>query len=131
MTPFSRWARMVHIALRLGLSLAGVLVAGPTLAQTPALPALPPVLLVGVVIPEGGVPMAIVEDPRTHRQTIHTLGSQIGDVTLTKVLRDRVLLSSGDSAIEVRLSRPTPPPPPPPRPVVRFRPPRGRRFFPR
>ena len=79
--------------------------------------AAPPVLLVGVIIPEGRDPMAITEDPKTHEQSLHPLGAQIGDVRLTRILKDRVVLSSGDVAIEVRLAgsppaasnRPTPP----------------------
>ena len=114
---------------RLGLALAIVaylLAAVPTTAQVPVLPAPSPVLLVGVVIPEAGEPMAIVEDPQTHKQTIRTLGAQIGDVRLTKILRDRVVLtSSGDVAIEVRLAGPAPPAPGP-RVPIRFRPPPGR-----
>jgi hypothetical protein len=55
--------------------------------------------------------MAIMEDPKTHEQEIHQLGAQIGDVRLTKILKDRVVLTSGDVAIEVRLAGPAPPPP--------------------
>jgi hypothetical protein len=93
----------------------------PATAQSPALLA-PPFLLVGVIIPEAGKPMAITEDPQTHEQTIRMLGAQIGDVRLMKILKDRVVLSSGDVAIEVRLAGPAPQP----SRTIPLRPPLGR-----
>lgn len=109
-------------AMRVAFALASLLVAVPTLAQAPAPPGPPPAFLVGVIIPEAGEPMAIMEDPQTREQTLHTLGAQIGGVRLTKILRDRVVLSAGDTAIEVRLVSPAPPRPTP-RAPARFRPP--------
>jgi hypothetical protein len=106
---------------RLGLAALACLLAVPAAAQVPVLPDPAAIILVGVVIPDTGEPMAIVEDPRTHEQTIHTLGAEIGGGRLTKILKDRVVLSSGAVAIEVRLASP-PPPPAPSRPT-RFRPP--------
>jgi hypothetical protein len=94
----------------LGLALAIVaclLAPRPATAQSPALP---PLLLVGGIIPEAGEPMAITEDPQTHEQKIHMLGAQIGDVRLMKILKDRVVLTSGDAAIEVRRAGPAPRP---------------------
>lgn len=114
----------------LALSLAACLLAtGLATAQSPE-PPTPPFLLVGVIIPEAGEPMAIMEDPKTHEQEIHALGALIGDVRLTKILKDRVVLTSGDVAIEVRLAGPAPPPPSRPVPV-RPPPPRARRAVPR
>jgi hypothetical protein len=109
----------------LGLALAVVaclLATRPATAQSQA-QVTTPLLLVGVIIPEGGEPMAIMEDPKTHEQEVHQLGAQIGDVRLTKILKDRVVLTSGDAAIEVRLAGPAPPPLSRPIP---FRPPPGR-----
>jgi hypothetical protein len=54
----------------LGLALAIVaclLAPRPATAQSPALPT-PPFLLVGVIIPEAGEPMVIMEDPQTHEE---------------------------------------------------------------
>jgi type II secretory pathway component PulC len=90
----------------------------------------PPFLLVGVIMSEAGESMAILEDPRTHEQELHPLGAQIGGVHLTRILRDRVILTSEGIAVEVRLagsppaarSRPTP---------VRIPPNRARRPVPR
>jgi hypothetical protein len=115
-----------------GLAAACLLGPVPAAGQAPTLPVPPQIILVGVVIPEGGEPMAIVEDPQTHEQAIHTLGDQIGSVRLAKILRDRVVLSSGDAVVEVRLAGPAPPPPAPPRPT-RYRPPpvRARPLAPR
>jgi hypothetical protein len=89
---------------------ASLFTTGLAMAQSPE-PSTPPPLLVGVIIPDAGEPMAILEDPQTHEQTIHALGAQIGDVRLTKILRDRVVLASGDVVIEVRLAGPASPPP--------------------
>jgi hypothetical protein len=121
------WTTTVGLAL----SVAACLVAaGWASAQSQGLPT-PPFLLVGVIIPEAGEPMAITEDPKTHEQEIHQLGAQIGDGRLTKILRDRVVLTSGDVAIEVRLAG-SPPPPPPTRAVPsRPLPPRARPVVPR
>ena len=113
------------IALVLSV-VACLIAASPAGAQDSPLSTPPPVFLVGVVIPETGEPMAIVEDAQTHEQTIHTVGAQIGAVRLTKILRDRVVLSSGDVAIEVRLAGSPPPPPPRNRPPARPLPPRTR-----
>jgi hypothetical protein len=118
---------------KLAVSIAACLVAAsPAVAQEPSALAPPPVFLVGVVIPESGEAMAIVEDPQTREQTLHTVGAQIGAARLTKILRDRVVLSSGDVAIEVRLAG-APPPPPRVRVPTRPRPlpPRTRPIIPR
>jgi len=109
----------VGLALSVATCLFGTVLAT---AQSPGLPT-PSFLLVGVIIPEAGEPRAIIEDPKTHEQEIHALGALIGDVRLTKILKDRVVLTSGDVAIEVRLAGPAPPPPSRPGPV---RPPPGR-----
>jgi type II secretory pathway component PulC len=79
----------------------------PAMAQSPA-PPRPPFLLVGVIMPEAGEPMAILEDPRTHEQELHTLGAQIDGVHLTRILKDRVILTSEGVAVEVRLAAPPP-----------------------
>jgi hypothetical protein len=107
------------MGLALGVA-ACLLVTGLAAAQ--GLPP-PSFFLVGVIIPDTGEPMAIMEDPQTHEQEIHALGAQIGDVRLTKILRDRVVLTSGGVAIEVRLAGPAPRPPSRPIP---FRAPPGR-----
>lgn len=73
--------------------------AGQAVLATPA--------LVGVVMPEGGEPMAILEDPATRQQELYPLGATIGNVRLTRILRDRVVLTSGGSEVEVRLARPS------------------------
>jgi hypothetical protein len=114
------------------VGLTCLLGAVPAAAQVPGLNVPAQIILVGVVIPEDGEPMAIVEDPHTHEQAIHTLGDQIGGVRLAKILRDRVVLSSGDVVVEVRLAGPAPPPPAPTRPT-RYRPPpvRARPIAPR
>lgn len=83
----------------------------------------PPLLLVGVILSEPGEPMAILEDPQTHEQALHVLGAHIGPVRLTEILKDRVILTSGDALIEVRLAGP---PPPSRGRAVPFRPPPGR-----
>jgi hypothetical protein len=77
----------------------------PAMAQS--LPA-PPFLLVGVIMPEAGESMAILEDPLTHEQDLYPLGAQIGGVHLTRILRDRVVLTSDGVAVEVRLAGPPP-----------------------
>jgi type II secretory pathway component PulC len=90
--------------------LVGLLTGQPAAPEAPAPPA-PSLLLVGVIMPDGGEPVAILEDPATHEQEIYPLGAQIGNVRLTKILRDRVVLTSGGSDIEVRLAgSPSPPP---------------------
>jgi hypothetical protein len=87
-----------------------LLAAVPTAAEPPAHPAAPP-LLVGVIMPEGGEPRAILEDATTHEQEIYGLGAEIGNARLTRILRDRVVLTSGGSDVEVRLAGSRPPPP--------------------
>ena len=119
---------MRNTTLGVALATACLFATTPARAQDPGLGgglAAPPVLLVGVIIPEGRDPMAITEDPKTHEQSLHPLGAQIGDVRLTRILKDRVVLSSGDVAIEVRLAGPPPPPPSRPAPS-RVPPGRGR-----
>ena len=109
------------VAIILGLALAGLACLGatsPTIAQPAALSA-PPFQLVGVIIPEAGEPMAITEDPQTHEQQLHPLGAEIAGGRLTKILKDRVVFTAGDVAIEVRLAGPGPPPPRQPIPVRR------------
>lgn len=93
----------------LALAVAIPIIAGsPASGQFPASPA-PSFLLVGVIIPDAGAAMAILEDPQTHEQEIVTLGAQIDDGRLTKILGDRVVVTSGDVATEMRLAGPTPP----------------------
>ena len=87
-----------------------LLTAVPAAAEPPILPP-PAPLLGGVIMPEGGEPMAILEDPTTHEQEIYELGAEIGHTRLTKILRDRVVLTSGGSDVEVRLAGSRPPPP--------------------
>jgi type II secretory pathway component PulC len=85
------------------------LVVGRAGAESPAPPAATP-LLVGVIMLEGNEPMAILEDPATHGQEIYPLGAQIGSLRLTKILRDRVVLTSNGNHVEVRLAGSPPPP---------------------
>jgi hypothetical protein len=96
-------------------AVAGFTGTSPAMAEAPG-PLPPPFLLVGVIIPEAGEPIAITEDLQTHEQEIHQLGAQIGGGRLTKILKDRVVITSGEVAIEVRLAGPVPPPPRPPAP---------------
>lgn len=102
---------------------------GPAAAQSPP-PPRPPFLLVGVIMPEAGEPMAILEDPRTREQELHTLGAHIDGVHLTRILKDRVILTSEGVAIEVRLAAP-PPAPRGRQTPVRLPPSRARRAIPR
>jgi hypothetical protein len=82
----------------------------PAAGQAPA-PQAPSLVLVGTVIRDGGEPMAILEDSRTHEQELYPLGATIGNVRLTRILRDRVVLTSGGSDMEIRLARPSSLPP--------------------
>ena len=91
-------------------SLSGLLTGHHTAAEAPGLLA-PAPLLVGVVMPDGGEPKAILEDPTTHEQAIYPLGAQIGNGHLTKILRDRVVLTTDGGQVEVRLAGSPPPPP--------------------
>lgn len=100
---------MESTAVGLALALAAcVLIARSATAEAPALLA-PPLLLVGVILPESGDPMAILEDPKTREQELYAVGAQIGGVRLTGILRDRVILTSGGVPIEVRLAHPSRP----------------------
>lgn len=93
----------------LALAVAACLLTGrPATAQAPTAPA-PPFLLVGVILLDAGEPMAILEDPKTHGQGLFTVGAQIGDVHLTKIFADHVVLTSGNVPIKVRLESPEPP----------------------
>lgn len=99
---------MAKTMARLALALLGLVAAHPVAAQSPAAS----LALVGVIMPEGREPMAILEDPRSHQQQLYSLGAQIGDVRLTKILRDRVVLTAGGGGdFEVRLARSSSPPP--------------------
>ena len=91
---------------------------GPAWAQDSASP---PFLLVGVIMSETGESMAILEDALTHEQELHPLDAQIGGVRLTRILRDRVVLTSEGVAVEVRLAGS--PPQPRTRPIPRRIPP--------
>jgi type II secretory pathway component PulC len=97
------------------LAIATLCVLGPAHADAQALPA-STLLLVGVIMPEGSEPKAILEDTATHEQEIYPLGAQIGGVRLTKILRDRVVLTSNGGDVEVRLAGSAQPPPSPARP---------------
>jgi hypothetical protein len=122
--------RSATIGLAFGV-VAYLLATSPATAQSLPLPT-PHFLLVGVIIPEAGEPKAVMEDPKTHEQEIYALGAQIGDARLTKILKeDRVVLTSGDIAIEVRLAGPAPPPPPSRAIPFRPAPGRARRVVPR
>jgi hypothetical protein len=114
-----RARRIESMVLGLTVALAACVLSGRSAtAEAPALLA-PPLLLVGVILPESGDPMAILEDAKTREQGLYALGAQIGGVRLTGILRDRVILTSGGVPIEVRLAHPSLPLPGraiPPRP---------------
>lgn len=60
--------------------------------------------IVGVVIPDGGEPFAVVEDVRTRKQAMYRTGASLGGGRIVKILEDRLVLALPDGDVELRLA---------------------------
>lgn len=72
--------------------------------------------LVGVIVREEGVPLAIIEDRQSKRQGVYKVGALVRGARVTRILEDRVVLTFADEEVELRLAGATgdgPPAPPP------------------
>jgi type II secretory pathway component PulC len=67
--------------------------------------------LVGLILGEGGKARAMIEDLKTRKQTLHRVGDVIGSRRLIRILEDRVVFSSPEGELVLRLAGVTGSPP--------------------
>lgn len=60
--------------------------------------------LVGLIVREGGAPIAVIEDRRSKKQGLYKVGALVGGGRLARILEDRIVLVFTDGEVELRLA---------------------------